>query len=104
MTKILPIAVMCVLTALSVALPSAAQDSRVDAITRQQTEKAAAARPYEPTSAERLFLGVKREFIDTPSGFYPLFGSVYGGGGFALGPAFRQYYGDRTFWDIKGLW
>ena len=46
---------------------------------------------------------MKKELIDTPSGLYPLFGSVYGGGGLALGGGYRQYYGDRTFWDVKGL-
>jgi hypothetical protein len=86
------------------ALPLASQNSRVDAIAQQQAEKAANVQPYEPSKAERVFLAVKEEFIDSPSGFYPLFGSVYSGGGAAFGAGYRQYYGDRAFWDIKGLW
>jgi len=39
-----------------------------------------------------------------PSGFYPYFASVYSGGGFTLGAGYRQYYGDRTHWDLKGLY
>ena len=38
------------------------------------------------------------------SGFYPYFGSVYSGGGFTLGAGFREYYGGRTHWDIKGMY
>jgi hypothetical protein len=81
-----------------------AQNSRADAIAIEQKEKASTAQAYEPSKAERIFLAVKRELIDSPSGLYPLFGSIYGGGGVAFGGGYRQYYGDRTFWDIKGLW
>jgi hypothetical protein len=81
-----------------------AQDTRADVLAQQQTEKAANLRAEEPTRGERIFLAVKKEFIDTPSGPYPLFGSVYGGGGFALGAGYRHYYGDRAFWNARGLW
>src|SRR5688572_6993206 len=84
--------------------PAVAQESRADAIAQQQTAKAAIARPYEPPKGERIFLAIKEEFIDTPSGFYPLVGSVYNGGGATFGGGYRQYYGRRTFWDLKGLW
>ena len=88
---------------LTTATPAAAQETRAEAIAQQQTDKAAVAGPYVPTTAERMFLAVKRELIDAPSGLYPLVGSVYGGGGLALGGGYRRYYGDRTFWDAKGL-
>jgi hypothetical protein len=29
---------------------------------------------------------------------------VYSGGGFTLGGGYRQFYGDRTHWDLKGLY
>jgi Omp85 superfamily domain len=80
-----------------------AQQTRAEAISQQQDEKAARLSPYEPTKGERI-LGVKRRFIDTPDGFYPLFGSVYAGGGLALGGGYRHFYGDRTFWTAKGMW
>ena len=46
---------------------------------------------------------VKDELIDEPSGLYPLFGSVYSGGGFTLGAGYRRYYGDNSHWDAKVL-
>ena len=92
------------LTILAMFSSAMAQESRADDIAQRQAEKAAAAHPYEPAKAERVFLAVKREFLETPSGVYPLFGSVYGGGGLALGGGYRQYYGDRTFWNAKALW
>ena len=57
-----------------------------------------------PGGAEKLLLKLKREFLEQPSGFYPVFASVYSGGGFTLGAGYRQFYGDRTFWDVKGLY
>ena len=47
---------------------------------------------------------VSREFLEQPSGFYPYFASVYSGGGFTLGAGYRQFFGDRTHWDVKGLY
>jgi hypothetical protein len=85
-------------------IPLVGQTSRTEAIAQQQTEKAAASAAYVPSKAERIFLAVKRELIDTPSGLYPLIGSIYGGGGLALGAGYREYYGDKTHWDIKGMW
>ena len=82
---------------------AAAQDSRADAIASEQAAKATQLHPYEPSKGERIFLQLKRTFIDSPSGFYPMFGSVYSGGGFTGGGGYRQFYGDRTFWDAKGL-
>src|SRR5262245_33762498 len=86
------------------ALRAFAQETRAEEIAQEQAEKAGKLSPPEPTRAERIFLKVKKQFIDTPSGFYPLFGSIYGGGGLALGGGYRQYYGDRAFMDVKGLW
>ena len=79
-----------------------AQESRADAIAQEQEKKAAALKPYQPGGVERALTRVERIFVQTPSGFYPFFGSIYTGGGFAVGPGYRAYYGDRTFWDLKG--
>jgi hypothetical protein len=81
-----------------------AQESREGVVAAAQAEKATRLAPYTPDGAERVVLRLKREFIDSPSGLYPLFASVYSGGGFTLGAGFRQFYGDRTFWDVKGLY
>jgi surface antigen Omp85-like protein len=82
----------------------AAQESRAAEIAAEQAQKAAQLHPYEPSSAERWAVALRREFLDEPSGFYPYFASVYSGGGFTLGAGYRQFYGDRTHWDIKGLY
>jgi len=57
-----------------------------------------------PGGPEQFLLKVKKKLIDQPSGIYPVFASVYSGGGFTLGAGYRQFYGDRTFWDLKGLY
>jgi len=97
------ILLLATIVAVSVGPPAWAQESRAEAIEQEQARKAAALKPYEPDALERVMTRVQRVFIETPSGFYPYFGSVYSGGGFAMGPGYRQFYGDRTFWDAKGL-
>ena len=84
--------------------PAAAQESREALIAAEQAKKAAALRSYEPGKAERWASAVKRELIGEPAGLYPYFASVYSGGGFTLGAGYRQFYGDRTHWDVKGLY
>ena len=81
-----------------------AQETRAETIAQKQEEKSASLTPEEPTRGERIFLETKRRFIDTRDGFYPLLGSIYAGGGLALGGGYRRYYGDRTFWSAAGLW
>ena len=81
-----------------------AQETRAETIAQQQEKKSATLTPEAPTRAEHIFLETKRRFIDTREGFYPLLGSIYAGGGLALGGGYRRYYGDRTFWSAAGLW
>ena len=61
-------------------------------------------KPYAPSGAERWATQLHHDFLTDPSGLYPFFGSVYSGGGFTLGAGYRQFYGDRTHWDLKGLY
>lgn len=79
------------------------QDSRAALLEAEAAEKATRLRPYTLNSAERKFLEFKDDLIGSPSGLYPMFGSVYGGGGFTAGAGYRWFYGDRTHWDVKGL-
>lgn len=81
-----------------------AQDSRAAIIAAEQAAKAKELRPHVPSGGERVFLELKRDFIDLRNGFYPFFGSVYSGGGFSLGAGYRRYYGDRTQWNLRGLY
>jgi hypothetical protein len=83
---------------------AAAQESRAAVVAAEQAEKVKTLQPYVPNGAERLLVQLKHEFLEEPSGFYPLFGSVYSGGGFTLGAGYRQFYGDRTHADLKGMY
>ena len=83
---------------------AAAQDSRAAVIGAEQAEKAKSLAPYVPNAAERIMVTVQREVLQDPSGMYPLFASVYSGGGFTLGGGYRRFYGDRTHADVKGLY
>jgi len=84
--------------------PAQAQDTRAEEIAAEQAKKARELQPYVPSAAERWVQTFAREFVEEPGGFYPFFGSVYSGGGFTLGAGYRQYYGDRTHFDVKGLY
>lgn len=80
------------------------QDSRAAAIAAEQSHKAAELKPYQPGAAERWTVTLRKEFLEEPAGLYPYLASVYSGGGFTLGAGYRQFYGDRTHWDLKGLY
>lgn len=83
---------------------SPAEPTRFAEIAAEQARKAGGSTPYVPSTAERWATTLRREFLTDPSGFYPYFASVYSGGGFTLGAGYRQFYGDRTHWDLKGLY
>jgi hypothetical protein len=89
--------------ALAMAVPASAQETRAGAVEAQQAEKAKSLEPRVPPKAEKIVKWAQNELIEEPSGLYPLFGSVYAGGGFAVGAGYRRYYGDNTHWDAKVL-
>ena len=93
----------CALVALAIR-PATAQDTRAATIAAQQAAKAADLHPYEPTKAEKIMNKVQRLFVEPPAGLFPVFGSVYGGGGMTLGAGYRRYYGDRASWEAKALY
>jgi hypothetical protein len=95
---------VCLGLFVAVAPRADAQDSRAAEIAAAQARKAAELKVYEPTAAERWTVALRREFLADPAGFYPYFASVYSGGGFTLGAGYRQFFGDRTHWDLKGLY
>jgi hypothetical protein len=88
---------------MAVAGPAAAQETRAEVIAQQKAKKAETLRPYVPGRAERIVTSVGRSFVSLPRGVYPAFGSVYPGGGFAVGPAVRVYHGDTSFLEGKAL-
>jgi hypothetical protein len=80
-----------------------AQESRQAEIAAQQAEKAKNLQSYEPGGVEKAIEDLRRRFVDEPSGLFPYFGSVYGGG-FMLGAGYRQLYGDASQWYVRGLY
>ncbi len=81
-----------------------AQETRAGAIAAEQAEKAAHLAPYKPNIAEAILNQLQDALVLAPNGFYPIFGSVYSGGGFTLGAGYRRYLGDRLNWNIGGLY
>jgi hypothetical protein len=89
---------------LLLAAPAHAQDTREALIAQAQAEKAQRLEPYEPNRVEAVLQRLQGALILTPEGFYPVFGSVYSGGGFTLGAGYRRYLGDRVNWSVSGLY
>ena len=80
------------------------QETRAGAIAAEQAAKAAHLAPQQPNWVEDLILTARKTMVEQPSGFYPYFDSVYSGGGFTLGAGYRQFTGDRTHWNVAGLY
>ena len=99
----------CLIVLLGVAAaPARAQapaSSREEEISRQQTEKAAKLTPQGPNKAEQYILKLEPVVLRAePSGFYPWFGSVLGGGWMALGAGYRNTYADTGAINVIGGW
>jgi hypothetical protein len=97
----------CLLLAILCGAPLAAQDTRAEVIAEAQARKAQSSAPYKPTRVERFFERVERGrwFTGgTPKGIYPVFGSIYPGGGFTLGAGYRKFTGYSTFVDVHGMY
>ena len=91
--------------ALSWAVPGWAQ-TRAGEIVRQQEEKARAAKPDQPSRGE-LFSEQLEEgkwFVGVPRDWYPMFGSIYPGGGLAPGGGYRHHIGYDSYVDISGMY
>jgi hypothetical protein len=84
--------------------PGPTPKSRQEILAAQQAEKLKKAAPAKPDKIEAWVEKFEQILLVDPSGFYPYFASVYHGGGFTLGAGYRQYFGDNTFWDVKGLY
>jgi len=73
--------------------PASAQDRRADLLAAARAEKAANLHPYEPTPLERRIEFLNRQLF-APRTLYPFVGSVFEGGGIAVGPGMRRPLGD----------
>jgi outer membrane protein assembly factor BamA len=85
-------------------VPVAAQQSREAEIAAEQAQKAQDLKPYRPSRLEHAIAEYRRQAVEAPSGVFPAFGNVHSGGGFAMGAGYRQFFGDASFWDVKGLY
>jgi hypothetical protein len=81
-----------------------AATSREETYAARQTEKARESTPPSRNTAERVVRKAELLFLLDPSGFFPAFEGVYQGGGLTLGGGYRSFYGDNTFWQVKGLY
>ncbi len=88
---------------LFVAGSASAQDSRAEALADARAEKAANLHPYEPSTLERRIYVASRLMSAKPT-FYPFIGSVYEGGGIAVGPGFRRRLGDSGSIAAHAAW
>ena len=86
------------------AATAAAQETRAGQIAEKQKAKAANLEPYRPTRFEAVMNSLEQSFASPPSGLYPTFGSVYSGGGLALGAGYRYFYGRNSVFAISGLY
>lgn len=80
-------------------------DSREAEIRAAQAAKAGHLVPAGPNAAERIVGRLEPLLLNTePSGFYPWFGSVMGGGMLALGAGYRNVYADTGHLNVYGAW
>jgi hypothetical protein len=86
------------------AAPANAQETREEEIAKKQAEKAKTAAPYVPNKYEAFMARIESTFASPPSGFLPVFDSIYPGGSFTLGAGYRHFYARNAVWDIVGLY
>ena len=100
------IAILLISATLVTADKARAQDARADLIRQQQAEKQQQIRPPEENPAERVLDRLEDWglFVGEPRGFYPWFGSVYPGGGFAAGLGGRKPFGDDAALNVFGAY
>ena len=91
--------------ALACSTPSSAQ-TRADEIARRQEDKARTAKPDQLGRGEMFFEQFEQGkwFIGEPRGWYPVFGSIYPGGGFAPGGGYRHHIGYDSHVDASAMY
>jgi hypothetical protein len=90
--------------------PSGTSSAAVVEETRQrqieilQAKKSRISHVRQPNKAEKWIRQLEGAFLEDSAGLSPAIGSVYHGGGLALGANYRKYFGDNTFWNVRGLY
>jgi hypothetical protein len=86
----------------NVAAPN--ENSRKSRIEAQQANKATQSHSRQPNKAEKYIRQIEGLLLEDSAGLAPAVGSIYHGGGLGLGANYRKYFGDNTFWNVKGLY
>jgi hypothetical protein len=83
-----------------------AQETRDEIIRQEQAEKLSTVRPPELNAAEKIVNRLEDWGLLTgePRGVYPVFDSVYPGGGFAAGLGARKSFGDDGAINVTGAY
>jgi hypothetical protein len=92
------------LALIALATSAFAQETRQEQMAAAQAAKAGQLHPYEPTLLERRIerIGI---LLDANRGpVYPFIGSVYSGGGLAVGPGYVARFGDTGLLDAHVAW
>ncbi|HSL21616.1 MAG TPA: BamA/TamA family outer membrane protein [Vicinamibacterales bacterium] len=97
--------IAAVVLALGFAVPARAQ-TRQAIIAQEQEEKARNAVPETPGRVEIFFQEVEEGqwFLGIPRGWYPIFGSIYPGGGLAAGAGYRHHIGYDSYVDVSAMY
>jgi ATP:ADP antiporter, AAA family len=85
---------------IAVATTAFAQETREDERAGLQAQKAAQLRPYEPTRLERRIERIGDFLQASKRPVYPFVGSVFSGGGLALGAGHTSRFGDTGQFDV----
>ncbi len=99
------VAGLVVTAARAAAQPAPTPQTREAEILAQQAAKASRLVPAQPSPAERIVERLEPVLLATaPSGFYPWFGSVLGGGMLGVGAGYRTVYADTGHLNVYGGW
>jgi hypothetical protein len=79
-------------------------DTREGIIVAQETDKAAHPPPETKTKPEIALEYVDKFLTPKERGFFPVFDSVYAGGGLTLGAGYGWAYGDKGTFGLRGLY
>jgi ATP:ADP antiporter, AAA family len=87
------------------AKPASAQepDTREAQAAAERAAKATKLRPYEPTATERRIM-LAQSFLQSNKPVYAFIGSVFDGGGLAIGPGYRGRFADTGRFDMHAAW
>jgi AAA family ATP:ADP antiporter len=90
---------------LLIAAPAAAtaQETREEQLAAERARKAEELRPYEPNGLERRLEMADRMML-AKRAVYPFIGSVFEGGGLAVGPGYRARFGDTGAFKAHAAW